>query len=176
MKYNKTHIWKQLSLFLLLSFPFLALAQQYDKSAGIRLGGTSGLTFKKFIVDEQAIETIVSSRRDGVQVTVTWIMHHPMEVSFNENFFFYYGVGGHIGVEKHDDISKQLYSENPPLFNYENKSFLSLGADALIGVEYRMLNVPITFNLDMKPYVNYVGMRKLEAKFWDVAIAIKYIF
>ena len=41
-------------------------AQQYNKSAGIRLGGTSGITYKKFIVEEEALELILSGRNNGI--------------------------------------------------------------------------------------------------------------
>lgn len=150
--------------------------QQYDRSAGIRLGGSSGLTFKKFVVNEQALEVIVSNRKEGIQLTGLYMMHQPMHVSFNENFYFYYGVGGHIGVEKHGDISKIYANNDPTIFTYENISYLTLGIDGMIGVEYRMLSVPITLSLDLKPYLNYVGMRKVKADFWDASIAIKYIF
>lgn len=164
-----------LGLVMLLSTPSLLHAQQYGRSAGIRLGGTSGLTYKKFIVDEQAVETMVSGRNNGVQLTIMWVMHHPMEIAFNENFFFYYGVGGHVGVEKYDDITKQRLT-NGSEFSYESKNYFAMGVDALIGMEYRMLTIPMSLSLDMKPYLNYVGMRKLKGQFWDVAIGIKYIF
>lgn len=166
---------------LLLFFAIISLGQpiygqQYERSAGIRLGGSSGLTFKKFLVNEQAIEAILSGRKGGIQLTALLLMHHPMHVSFNENFFFYYGVGGHIGSEKHHDISKVMLNDDSMLFRYEDKSYLTLGIDGMIGIEYRMLSVPITLSLDLKPYLNYVGLRKLKADFWDASIAIKYVF
>ncbi len=151
-------------------------AQQYDRSAGVRLGGSSGLTYKKFIIDEQAVEAIVSSRKNGVQLTVMYLIHQPMHVSFNENFYFYYGVGGHIGSEKHGGIDKVLSNSDPTTFDYVDKNYLTMGIDGMFGLEYRMLSVPITLSLDMKPYINYVGLRKVKADFWDAAIAIKYVF
>ena len=51
-----------------------------------------------------------------------------------------------------------------------------MGIDGIIGIEYRMLSVPITLSLDLKPYLNYIGMRKVKADFWDASIAIKYVF
>lgn len=151
-------------------------AQQYDRSAGVRLGGTFGLTYKKFIVDEQAAEVIISNRRSGIQLTIMYLLHQPMHVSFNENFFFYYGVGGHVGSEEHSGIDKVMFQTNVDDFYYEEKNYLTMGIDGMIGVEYRMLNVPITLSLDLKPYLNYVGFRKLKGDFWDASIAIKYVF
>lgn len=171
------YLVKVVGIVMLFTFCFAQVqAQQYDRSAGIRLGGSSGLTFKKFIIDEQAIEVIVSNRKSGVQLTGLFLMHQPMHVSFNDNFYFYYGVGGHIGVEEHDNLDKILSSSDPNDFLYEEKSYLTLGIDGMIGIEYRMLSVPITFSLDLKPYLNYVGLRKVKADFWDASIAIKYVF
>jgi len=164
-------------LFTLLVFSTEpAQAQQYDRSGGVRLGGSSGLTFKKFIVNEQAIEAIVSNRENGIQLTVMYLMHQPMNVSFNDNFFFYYGVGGHVGSENHGGIDKELSNTDPTNFNYAEKSYLTMGIDGMIGIEYRMLNVPITLSLDLKPYLNYLGFKKVKADFWDASIAIKYVF
>ncbi|WP_420579974.1 hypothetical protein [Reichenbachiella sp.] len=163
-------------LVLLIFSSGFSLAQQYDRSAGIRLGGSSGLTFKKFIVDEQSIEAIVSNRRSGIQLTVLHVLHQPMHVSFNENFYFYYGVGGHIGSEEHSGIDKELSNADPTEFEYIEKNYLTMGIDGIIGIEYRMLSVPITLSLDLKPYLNYIGMRKVKADFWDASIAIKYVF
>ncbi|MEP2024415.1 MAG: hypothetical protein ABJH98_18155 [Reichenbachiella sp.] len=163
---------------IMLSVFFLkqTQAQQYDRSAGVRLGGSSGLTFKKFIVDEQAIEAIVSNRKNGIQLTVMYLLHQPMRVSFNDNFYFYYGVGGHVGSEKHGGIDKTLTNTDPASFEYDNKNYLTMGIDGMIGIEYRMLSVPITLSLDLKPYLNYVGFRKIKGDFWDASIAIKYVF
>lgn len=151
-------------------------AQQYDRSAGVRLGGSLGLTFKKFVVDEQAVEAIVSNRKKGIQLTLMYLMHQPMHVSFNENFYFYYGAGGHVGSERHGGINKVLYNVDPPEYYYTDKNYLTMGIDAIIGIEYRMLSVPITLSLDLKPYINYIGFRELDADFWDASIAIKYVF
>ncbi len=151
-------------------------AQQYNRSAGLRLGGTSGVTYKKFIVDEQAIEYTLSGRNNGIQATAMYIYHSPMEISFNENFYFYYGFGGHIGIEQFDDYKKQIVSRNPDVFLYEKEEYLTLGVDVMAGVEYRLFSVPITMGIDVKPYFNFIGLRHTKAKFWDTSISIKYIF
>lgn len=151
-------------------------AQQYKRSAGVRLGGTSGVTFKNFIVEEESIEFIVSGRHGGVQLSGLYLFHQPMQISFNENFYFYYGVGGHIGVEKFSDYHKVISNEDPNTFIYEEADYFTIGVDAMAGVEYRLLSVPVTFGLDFKPYVNFIGLRHLKANFWDTSISIKYIF
>lgn len=174
---KQVYILKVVCLFMLFIISYgHSKAQQYDRSAGIRLGGSSGLTFKKFIVDEQSIEAIISNRRSGIQLTILHLIHQPMHVSFNENFYFYYGVGGHVGSEEYSGIDKELSNADPTEFNYIEKNYLTMGIDGMIGIEYRMLSVPITLSLDLKPYLNYIDMRKIKADFWDASIAIKYVF
>lgn len=164
-----------LGIFCILSFCNV-YGQEYDHSAGFRLGGTSGITYKKFLVEEQAIEFLISGRNKGVQLTGMYIYHQPMAVSFNENFYFYYGVGGHVGAEEFGDIDKRVISQDQDVFVYERQQYLTMGIDAIAGIEYRMFSVPITLSFDIKPYFNYVGLRNLKADFWDSSITIKYIF
>lgn len=169
---------KRIIIFLILiTSAFSTLhAQEYDRSAGLRLGGTSGITYKKFLVHEQAIEFLISGRNNGVQLTGLYVYHQPMAVSSNENFYFYYGVGGHVGSEEFDDLNKRVISQSPDAFTYQKDQFFTIGVDAIAGVEYRLFSVPITLSFDIKPHFNYVGLRYLKADFWDSSITIKYIF
>ena len=148
----------------------------YEQSAGVRLGHTSGLTFKKFLIDEEALEITLSGRRDGIQIGAMYLFHQPMEFSFNENFYAYYGIGGHLGYEQFGKLSKTLVSVDPPMFVFEQRSFYVMGADAILGLEYRWLSVPITIGFDVKPYFNFIDLQYTKALFWDSAITVKYVF
>ena len=151
--------------------------QEYSQSAGVRFGATSGLTYKKFLVTEEAFETMISGRNDGIQLTGMYVFHVPMNLAFSPNFYAYYGAGGHFGFEKRDNLSKILIGAEGRDFAYEqDATFFTMGADFLIGVEYRWLAAPITVSFDVKPYFDYIGMRKTDSRFWDSAISFKYIF
>jgi hypothetical protein len=156
---------------------FVAAAQsEYVQSAGVRLGGTSMLTYKRFIIPDEAIEVGVSGRKDGIQVTMTYQFYEPMEMAFNENFFFYYGIGGHIGYERYDRLGKTLTSIEPPTFEFDDRLYYVMGADAILGIEFRWLSVPMTIGFDVKPYINYIGLRYLRTNFWDASVSFKYVF
>lgn len=159
------------SLLLLCHFGF---GQQYKQSAGVRLGHTSGFTYKKFIVGEQAVELLLSGRRDGIQFSTLYKWHEPLELSFNENFYFYYGMGAHVGYERYDGLNKVLVATDD--FIFERQTYFVIGADAIVGLEYRWLSLPITVGFDVKPYFNYIGFRHMDANFWDASISFKYIF
>ena len=119
---------------------------------------------------------MLSGRNDGTQFTGLYVFHQPIDLSFNENFYLYYGLGGHIGYEKFDDIAKILNDETGTSFLYEKKSFFVMGANLYLGIEYRWLTVPMTVSFDLKPYINFIGMRHLREKFWDAGVSFKYIF
>lgn len=170
----------RMKFFLIAMIVLASLAadaqQLYDKSAGIRLGHTSGVTYKKFFVEDEAIELMLSGRNDGMQFTAIYQFHEPMDLAFNDRFYFHYGIGGHIGYEKFDDLAKVLSNSEGTEFLYEERSFYVMGVDVDLGVEYRWLEVPVTFGFDLKPYYNFIGMRYSRTTFWDAAISLKYVF
>lgn len=165
-------------LFVLIILASLSTSAQqlYEKSSGIRLGNTSGLTYKKFVTEDEAVEMMLSGRNDGMQFTALYLFHQPMEFSFNDRFYLHYGMGGHMGYEKFNDLSKVLSNAAGDAFVYEDRSFFAMGVDASLGIEYRWLEVPATFGFDIKPYFNFIGMRHTKAMFWDAAISFKYVF
>lgn len=149
---------------------------QYNKSAGLRLGSSSGVTFKKFVHAEEAIELLLSGRNGGLQLTGLYQFHKPMDWNFSDRIYLNYGVGGHFGYEKR---RRNFFFSDPNLgtsFHTGNQHEFAMGIDAIIGLEYRWLTVPMTIGIDLKPYFDFIGMRYTRLKFWDSALSFKYIF
>ncbi|MDH5610277.1 MAG: hypothetical protein OEY56_12445 [Cyclobacteriaceae bacterium] len=165
-----------LVLLLVCAGLFVYGQSTYLQSGGIRLGHSSGFTLKKFIVGEEAIEVLLSGRKEGCQLTAMYLFHEPMEIAFSENFYVFYGIGGHAGYERHFGKNKVLVNTNPYEYVFADKSYFVIGADLVLGLEYRWLSVPVSLGFDVKPYFNYMGMRYIDARFWDSAISFKYIF
>jgi hypothetical protein len=164
-------------LLISISLLYTVSGQQlYEKSGGIRLGGTSGLTYKKFVTEDEAVEIMLSGRNDGLQFTALYLFHEPMEFSFNDRFYVHYGLGGHIGFEKFDDLAKTIINEAGDQFIFEEKTFFTMGVDGSLGIEYRWLEVPMTIGFDIKPFFSFIGMRHVKARFWDSALSFKYVF
>ncbi len=158
---------------------FLSLTAfgQYKNSSGIRIGHTSALTYKRFITDTQAMEFMASGRNQGFQLTTLYQFHKPMDIGFNDDFHFYYGVGAHVGYERLQDRLLNGPFTPPTLeFQDRERSFFTMGVNTIIGIEYRWLKIPMTIGLDIKPYLDFVGMRRTNLRFWDTAISFKYIF
>ncbi len=151
-------------------------AQEFKHAAGLRLGHTSGIQYKAMLANQEAIELLISGRHQGVQLTTLYTFHKGLQFGHNENFFLYFGLGAHLGYEEYGDLEKALVSLEPRAFEFRDKSFFVMGADAQVGLEYRWLAVPMTIGFDIKPYFTYIGMRYTELQFWDAGLSLKYIF
>ena len=160
-------------LMMLLAAP--AAAQFYDNGLGLRLGTTSAMTYKRFVTKEQAIELLVSGRKDGIQFTVLYEFHRPTKLNISKNFFFYYGVGGHVGYVKENLDQYRLNNSVVPV-EANREALFTMGVNTIIGMEYRWLAVPMTIGADLKPFFEFIGMRETEFKIWDAAISVKYVF
>ena len=168
------------TLLIILFLPFSDVnGQYYLSSAGLRMGGSSGFTYKRFFTETEAMEVLLSGRNKGVQISLLYMEYREMDISFSDHFFFYFGAGVHIGLEKKDRFIR-LY-QPPPISDqfdiiHREKTFFAMGIDGIAGVEYRLLGFPLTIGLDVKPYFNFVGMRNLDFRFWDTALSLKYTF
>ena len=164
-----------LAMGLLMLVASRSAAQFYDNSLGIRLGTTSAMTYKRFITKDQAMELLVSGRQDGFQLTTLYEFHRPTNLNISKNFFFYYGVGAHVGYVKEYVNQYRLNNSLLPVES-SREALFTMGVNTVIGLEYRWLVVPMTIGLDLKPFLEFVGMRETELEIWDAAISIKYVF
>ena len=176
-------MFKNLLKFTLLFLLIFTLSdikgQYYLRSAGLRLGGSSGFTYKKFFNETEAMEVLLSGRNKGIQISLLYMENRGMDISFSDNLYFYFGAGVHLGLEKKDRLIR-LY-QPPPISDqfdiiHAEKTFFAIGIDGITGVEYRLLGFPLTIGVDVKPYFNFFGMRNLDFRFWDTALSVKYTF
>ena len=124
----------------------------YTTGIGLRGGISSGLTVKHFIRENRAIEGILSfSYYQGAWITGLYELHTPAFGTVGLNW--YYGGGGHIGF---------MSSSNP------------IGLDGILGLEYRIQEIPFTIGADLRPIINlnYADHPLLL----DVALSVRYIF
>lgn len=138
-------------------------AQDYQLAAGLRGGFNSGITVKKFIGGNSAVEGIIASRWDGFVVTGLYELHSP-SVFDTPGLNAYYGVGGHIGFWDGDNVK----------WTDDSGSHTVIGVDGILGIEYNFNEFPINISLDWKPVFNIIG----HSGFWgdNGAFSIRYIF
>lgn len=134
----------------------MALAQNgmgNDFSIGLRAGETSGLTLKKSIKGNAAIEGILGFRHYGGSLTVLYEKYTP---AFNaKGLSWYYGAGGHVGVYEHHHIIYYNHPRHGYYRYYDHNNSYTLGIDGIVGLEYKITGAPIAFSLDLKPFVEF---------------------
>jgi hypothetical protein len=143
-------------------------SNSYQIAAGVKFGGyENGLSGKYFFKENTAIEAILGFRNNhGVVLTGLYEIH---QVVFNvPSLKFYYGFGAHIG-----GIGSGTYRRfNGDTYVYPNNQIL-LGADGVIGLEYKIPTAPIAVSLDLNPRIELA-----TGPFMDIApgLGIKYTF
>jgi hypothetical protein len=149
-----------LSLFVIAAFVH-GNAQDYNTGIGLRAGFFSGLTVKHFINQSHAIEGILSSRWEGIDLSGMYEIH---QLAFNApGLNWYYGVGAHIG----------FWDGNNGNWDDDDDHSV-VGISGILGIEYSFRNAPINIGIDWKPVLNVIG----DSDFWadGGAISIRYIF
>lgn len=138
---------------------------QYDWGIGARLGPWLGLTLKKNLDANGAIEGIFDTRWYGFQVTGLYEYHIPIKSV--DGLRFYFGGGLHLGY---------WYKEysNHPVWGYRDRG-MYFGPDLILGIEYTFESIPINISADYKP--SYYFWRGYHGGGYDNgALSIRYVF
>ncbi len=126
-------------------------AQDYNWAIGVRGGAFSGLTAKKNNGDN-ALE-FGASWGLGNHLRVDGVYEWQQPV-ITEGFNLYYGVGAFLGA-------------------FENS--LAVGAEAVVGLEYKIADIPLAFSLDYRPSIDVLHLNSMEG-FYNFGFGIKYCF
>lgn len=158
-----------LSVFIVITLLFTAVslkAQDYQTAIGAKFGGyENGLSIKYFTQKDISLEGVLGFRSHGIVLTGLYEIN---QIAFGiSDLKLYYGVGGHLGSINGD---YQSYSAGNQTYN---SNTLLLGADAVLGLEYRIPEAPIAISLDLNP-----RLELSTGPFFDLApgLGLKYIF
>lgn len=157
---------------ILLFTSLFVSAQEYAGAVGLRGGISSGITYRRFLDQEIGLETILSFRRGGIQVSLIRERYRPAFLEFSDNLILGFGFGGHVGF-MHTDHQKFMFED----YDYPEKLFLPLiGVDGYFGIEYIVREFPLAISLDCKPFfeINIKGLVQLNPI--DIGLGIKYWF
>jgi hypothetical protein len=142
-------------------------AQDYKTALGVKFGGyENGFSVKHFIEPNTAIEGILGIRNHGAVLTGLYELHQQ---AFNVPLLkLYYGVGAHLG-----SVGRGTYKRFGGDDEFYNDNHLLLGADAVLGLEYKFPETPIAVSLDLNPRLELA-----TGPFFDLApgLGIKYTF
>ena len=125
-------------------------AQEYNWAVGVRGGALSGLTVKKNL-GENAIEAGISLNEYFTNIEGTYQWQQPV---IAEGFNLYYGVGAYVGLAQ---------------------QYLGVGAEGVVGLEYKIPEVPLAISLDYRPTFNILGGFGYS-NFYNFGLGVKYCF
>lgn len=151
----------------------------YRTSAGLRVGPyESGISIKHFTRKNHGVEGTLTSGwfHRGARVTGLRITQKALG---NDGFFWYWGVGGHVGrYDKRywngdaDICNEGRYESYGKLYNC-NGSRTVAGVDGMAGIEHHFAESPFTLSLDIRPSVDLVGRSR---NYGDAAVSFRYAF
>ncbi|MBL7968043.1 MAG: hypothetical protein JNK09_13670 [Prolixibacteraceae bacterium] len=167
---------KKLSILaLLLLVSFAGFTQGPVKAIGLRGGISSGFEYRVFSGDLVSYKVLLSTRKQGIQLTGMKEFHVPDAFEFNEDLSFIYGFGAHVGFESwyvdryYDDIYNNEWYR-------DRKTGPVAGLDALAAVEYTIPQIPLVVGIEAKPYFNLFGKNFFQLQPFDFAFTLKYTF
>jgi hypothetical protein len=140
--------------FLSVTQTVKAQENSYRNAVGIRLGPSvpavkSGITFKHFLANNNAIEGILSFG-DGFAICGLYEIHKPIAA---ENLQWFIGFGGYAGFAN---------------------SISNIGAAGIVGLDYNFSSIPLNLTLDWKPELNLIEKIGFEGS--TVGLSIRYRF
>lgn len=113
------------------------MAQDFDSAVGLRLGYPSGVTYKKFISETNALEAYGGFRSyafvNTMSVHAAYQIHKDIEDI--DNLQWYYGGGGGLFFVSSDFDGSQT----------------SIGIQGYIGLSYTLEDTPVNFTVDWVP-------------------------
>lgn len=135
------------ALFVAIAIASTASAQDYKTALGVRLSSSAAMvnnsiSFKQFISDKTAIEAYFSFG-DPLALGAMLEFHKPLAPA---GLTYYYGVGGYLGFVKTTNTATNKTTTDP-----------NIGAQGVIGLDYKFTNVPLNLSLDWKPELNIVN-------------------
>lgn len=162
-----------LILFFLIAVP--VFAQGPEKAIGIRGGLSSGFEYRVFSDNQTSYKALLSTRKQGLQLTGMKEYHVPGAFDFYEDLSFIYGFGAHAGFESWHVVR---YVNNYPYSNsyVERKTGPIAGLDGLAAVEYTIPQIPLVVGIEVKPYFNLFGKDFFQLQPFDFAFTVKYTF
>ena len=131
-----------------LLFVFSAFSQSYKTALGVRLSTkdaaiNNSVSFKYFMNERAAIEALFTFS-DKPAIGALLEIHNPMPSA--EGLQWYYGGGAYLGFESNKDAANRQL----------------MGAQGVVGLDYKFPNLPLNMSLDWKPELNIIDNINFE--------------
>lgn len=137
-----------------------ASAQDYNNAIGGRFGSANGISFKTGLNKNAMLELIGNFRSskgyDYLRLTALYEVYNP--IGGAPGLSWYYGGGGTIGTIKWNDNDSDVY----------------LGANGVLGLDYKFKGAPINLSLDWIPTLQLTPNTNFYSG--DVGLGVRFTF
>jgi hypothetical protein len=144
---------------------------EYSNTIGVRLGETSGISYKHIFDKGNAFEGIISFWPYTVGATGLYEKHLQTLVP---GLRWYFGGGGHFNIGGYRRTYYRYHGDYNTAYTYHSNAFAA-GVDGIIGVEYKFKWIPLALSTDIKPYteINNYGTVNMAI---DPGIGVKFTY
>jgi hypothetical protein len=141
-------------------------SENYVTAIGVKVYPASGgaaVTLKHFINKGAALEALGSFWERGGRITGLYEFH--WDIPGAPGLKWYVGPGVHLG----------FYNDNYKYNNTYRSSYLALGVDGVIGLDYKFSKIPLNLSADWQPSFDFGSNR--QGFYGDFGgIAARYTF
>jgi hypothetical protein len=150
-----------------------AISQNYQQAAGLRLGASGGITYRRLFGANVGGEVMLLGQNHGTVVAFLFEKQKPAVLFDDLNMNFIYGAGVHIGGSSND-----YYYNDPHGNNYYHTGYntLQLGVDGFVSFEYLIPRYPIALSLETKPYFEFFDDHNFGIHLFVIAFGARYTF
>ncbi|MCE5346255.1 MAG: hypothetical protein LLG13_08215 [Bacteroidales bacterium] len=142
-----------------------SFSDQYHVAVGLRAGESAGLSLKVNNQNSSGCEFLLGLWSNWISFTG---LYEKNVQAFNINGMrWYYGAGGHIALE-----TNTYYEQGR---SYDRGSDFALGIDGIVGLEYKIPQIPFAVSLDLKPFLEMYRNGNLYFSA-DPGIGVKFTF
>lgn len=132
-------------------------ARGYKTAVGLKLYPVA-ISVKHFLEENRAIEGLFYLWNYGIRLTGLYEIHRPIHQA--EGLKWYVGAGAHIG----------FWNQHWEYIYPDRANSINGGIDGVIGLDYKIKDVPVNISLDWQPSFNIVGYSYFEPAWGGLAI------
>jgi len=135
-------------------------AQSYKSAIGIRLSSkdpvvNNSISFKHFLNEKTAVEALLTfDRKTAIGALVE--IHQPFNST--DGLVWFYGAGAYLGFDS----------------DKTNPSRGLMGAQGILGMDYKFPGIPLNLSLDWKPELNIIDNINFEPA--AIAFTMRFTF
>ncbi len=128
---------------------------EYQRALGVKISAGGAVSYKQFVANTKALEAQAMFFREGIRLIALYEFHF-YNIQGVDGLAWYVGPGVHVGFYRPRDKSYNTSAD--------------LGIDGVIGLDYKIKNIPINLSLDWQPSYSIFGNAGLLPQFGGLAI------